>query len=187
MPKPKHTTDLAPNLRLSGMGTATVQIYNMVITFVDNVPVAFERGDARYRLVDPVAGGNNYLYGHTRGAKNLQPASPEKFETLLYANLRVAARKLDARHDIVAESRQFTDILMKSAEQLETIMNNEWQDPALLREAVADARSFMLERLIGLFKKSNEEVHQVTVRNISTKALRDAINAGRLRPPKTKE
>ncbi len=166
----------------AAQGALRVEIYNMVILFKYGEPFAFRRGTVTARRVQGTLNDRYPNVALNTEAADYDPLADGSFEKALADNLRAAMRKLSPSYDIVAESTRFTDILLKAADQLEIIARNKWTDPELIRDAVEEARVFMLERLVGVFKESNSGMHIKTVGNISTQMLKDALQAGRLRP-----
>lgn len=178
-----HLSDVAPHVRAGKRGKVVVQLYNMSIEFQDGLPVAFARGPVRRRLSIAVLDIPEILKRYERGASSeYLMLAPDEFECELYDNIRAAVRRLSDGYDVVAESKHYVDILLKAVEQLDVIVNNDWADPGNIREAAGTVRMFLVERMVGLIKQANENVHVAALRDISAEALHDLIAAGRLTP-----
>jgi len=91
-------------------------------------------------------------------------------------------RDLSNGYDIVQESRYYADVIVKTLEQVDRVIELKWDSVTRMREALQLARDFLFERLVALIRATTDDRHGIVMGEISLQALQELIDTRGLEP-----
>jgi hypothetical protein len=171
-----------PAITLDYRGSKTaLAIGDMTIYCSFNIPVAFKRGVVQRRLADKVS-AMTLRHLSAFGARGFDVLDMVEFPFQLMANLKAAMRDLSNGYDIVQESKYYADVIVKTLEQVDRVIELKWDSVTRMREALQLARDFLFERLVALIRATTDDRHGIVMGEISLQALQELIDTRGLEP-----
>jgi len=176
-----------PAITLDYRGSKTALVIgDMTIYCSFNIPVAFKRGVVQRRLADKVS-AMTLRHLSAFGARGFDVLDMVEFPFQLMANLKAVMRDLSNGYDIVQESKYYADVIVKTLEQVDRVIELKWDSVTRMREALQLARDFLFERLVALIRATTDDRHGIVMGEISLQALQELIDTRGLEPTEKAE